>query len=329
MRTNKMMRMASVLTVLCLLSSCIISGTYAKYVTAENASDTARVAKWGVALQVEGDLYGAYYVGGEDEDSHIPTATSDDDSITVAKNSSSEDNVVAPGTQNDSGFSFQLTGTPEVSSQITVEIAVQNIFLAAGTYGIMIQVEAGVVTEENFEDGSYYTLEGTTYTLAEEFSDSATYYTLEDEAEVENTYYPVIYALSGDTAYEEGSITADSLAAIAGTIADLFEDAETEEETDDDGVTTYTITSDVYAPNTDLSTALSLANETITWAWAFEQGMDGADTILGDLAAQEDEADNYTVVKASGESYTSDLTENTDYCLNTQFALTITVTQVD
>ncbi len=46
MMKNKMMRVASVLLVAVLLSTCAISGTFAKYTSESTANDTARVAKW-------------------------------------------------------------------------------------------------------------------------------------------------------------------------------------------------------------------------------------------------------------------------------------------
>ena len=50
MKKNKMMRIASVLLVAVLLSTCAISGTFAKYATTASASATASVAKWDVKL---------------------------------------------------------------------------------------------------------------------------------------------------------------------------------------------------------------------------------------------------------------------------------------
>ena len=47
MKTNKMMRIASVLLVAVLLTTCSISGTFAKYVSQATGTDTARVAYWG------------------------------------------------------------------------------------------------------------------------------------------------------------------------------------------------------------------------------------------------------------------------------------------
>ena len=47
MKKNTMMRIASVLLVAVLLSTCVISGTYAKYTSTVTTSDSARVAYWG------------------------------------------------------------------------------------------------------------------------------------------------------------------------------------------------------------------------------------------------------------------------------------------
>ena len=44
MKTNKMMRIASVLLVAVLLTTCVISGTFAKYTTTVSATSTANVA---------------------------------------------------------------------------------------------------------------------------------------------------------------------------------------------------------------------------------------------------------------------------------------------
>lgn len=50
MKKNKIMRIASVLLVAVILTTCAISGTFAKYVTSGSGSDTARVAKFGVTV---------------------------------------------------------------------------------------------------------------------------------------------------------------------------------------------------------------------------------------------------------------------------------------
>ena len=50
MKKNKTMRVAAVMVVLAMLSTCLVSGTFAKYVTSGSSSDTARVAEWGVTV---------------------------------------------------------------------------------------------------------------------------------------------------------------------------------------------------------------------------------------------------------------------------------------
>ena len=55
MKKNKMMRLASFLLVATLLTTSMISGTFAKYVTEGSASDSARVAKWGVEVEATDD----------------------------------------------------------------------------------------------------------------------------------------------------------------------------------------------------------------------------------------------------------------------------------
>ena len=58
MKKNKMMRAASALLVAVLLTTSVISGTFAKYITEDKGSDEARVAKWGVVI--EADSFGMF-----------------------------------------------------------------------------------------------------------------------------------------------------------------------------------------------------------------------------------------------------------------------------
>lgn len=49
------MRVAGLLLALVLVTSCFVGGTFAKYVTSGHGNDSARAAKWGVVVNVEGD----------------------------------------------------------------------------------------------------------------------------------------------------------------------------------------------------------------------------------------------------------------------------------
>ncbi len=325
MRKNKMLRMASALLILVLLTTSVVGGTFAKYTTQDSASDTARVAKWGVSLQVMGKLYGETY-----KDAIV---ANDADSISVqAKDyASAVNNVVAPGTKSEEGgFEVKLTGTPEVATQTTVKITAKNVFLKSGSYGLMVEVPDGTVTAVNFASlGDLYIETGGTYAKATDYAENTTYYTLEDAVDTATlgTYYPVVYTLIGDTSYT-GDDSKDTINEIAAKIAGKFGTATI---TTTDGNTKYTVTSDVIAANTDLNTKFAFDEEKITWAWAFNGTDSGdgafvedkADTILGLLMA-----DAAVVKKDASGNYVAP-TEYTDYCLETSFAIDITVNQVD
>lgn len=59
MKKNKMMRTASVLLVAALMTTSMISGTFAKYTTSVEAGDTAVVAKWSVGATLNNASFGS------------------------------------------------------------------------------------------------------------------------------------------------------------------------------------------------------------------------------------------------------------------------------
>lgn len=323
MKKNRMMRLASILLVCVLLTTSVISGTFAKYTTQDSASDMARVAKWGVELQVVGNLYG---------DSYDDKIVLEGDTNVAVQSLNKADDVVAPGTKNDEGFTFSLKGQPEVDGVVETTMKIQNVFLAANTYGVMVPVDK-IVTEANFdefyEDANFeglFKLDGNKYVKVTAYED-VDYYTLEDKAEVGGKYYPVVYTLAGSTA-TSGTIAADTLKIAADAIATRLGLTAGAAAAD----TSITYTGSKTFNSNDKLEDLKVDGLTLTWAWDF------GDTSKGDTAAATDKADtilglleNLTegeVVKASGENYV-EVVEYTDYCLDTQFSLDITVTQVD
>lgn len=133
MKKNRCLKIASGLLLLVLVTTCAIGTTLAKYTTGGDAQDSARVAKWGVKLEIEGDsMFTNEYINGDD--------TIGDDTITVKSTSAAEGNsdiIVAPGTasNSDTAARFSISGTPEVAVKIEVELTVNNeIFLKAGRY---------------------------------------------------------------------------------------------------------------------------------------------------------------------------------------------------
>ena len=102
MKKNRMMRTAAVLLVAVLLTTSVISGTFAKYTTASDASAQARVAYWGFeeAATIEFNLF-------------------DHNDTGVLKNG-----LLAPGTEKTINFEFINSKAgdraPEVDYQVTV-----------------------------------------------------------------------------------------------------------------------------------------------------------------------------------------------------------------
>lgn len=136
MKKNKMMRIASFLLVAVLMSTCAISGTFAKYVTADTATDTARVAKWGMTIDLNNDnnnkglfdvAYGTTVVSGTTPD---------------------QDNVVAPGTS--ASDKFTVNGTPETAYKVTFGFTkASEVFLKAGTYAYTNLPERATIDSTN------------------------------------------------------------------------------------------------------------------------------------------------------------------------------------
>ena len=109
MKKNVMMRLAAVLLVCVLVTTCGISGTFAKYVTEGKAEDSARVAKFGVTVTGK---------SGSDNSMFNTTYSDTDAGVTVE----SDEAVVAPGT-NGTLTGFTVTGTPEVDVIVAYEDA--------------------------------------------------------------------------------------------------------------------------------------------------------------------------------------------------------------
>ncbi|MBR4072293.1 MAG: hypothetical protein IKK26_07045 [Clostridia bacterium] len=114
MKKNLMMRAASVLLVAVMLTTCAISGTFAKYVTAgPAATDSARVAKWGVTINATGVMFSDSYK----DEATTYTAGETGDAITVQANIAGTD-IVAPGTEGQLA-AISVEGTPEVDTRVT------------------------------------------------------------------------------------------------------------------------------------------------------------------------------------------------------------------
>lgn len=90
MKKNRTMRLAALLLVLTLITSCFVGGTFAKYTTSTNSNDHARVAYWGFNAEQQTlelkDLFSASY--------------------TTDVTSKDKADVIAPGTEGNATFVF-------------------------------------------------------------------------------------------------------------------------------------------------------------------------------------------------------------------------------
>lgn len=117
MKTNTMMRVASVLLVAVLLSTCAISGTFAKYTSTASGSDSARVAKWD------------FKVSGTTVNSNTFTfdlfkTVNDTDGSAETDINPADGSIIAPGTQGE--FALVLKNDSEVTAQYAIDYTVTN-----------------------------------------------------------------------------------------------------------------------------------------------------------------------------------------------------------
>lgn len=115
MKKNVMMRVASVLLVAVMLTTCVISGTFAKYVTSGEATDSARVAKFGVVVAASGDDAFANSYNTHDG---VYSGVVAQSVIGVGG-----EKVVAPGTDGEF-LNVDITGTPEVAVKVTYDATI-------------------------------------------------------------------------------------------------------------------------------------------------------------------------------------------------------------
>ena len=195
MKKNHTMRAASLLLVLTLITSCFVGGTFAKYTTELSGDDTARVAKFGVTLDADTDLFSMEY--------NAPGS--------ISVKSHDDADVIAPGTTG-TAAAFTISGDPEVDVKVTVSLSgdanetdddLTMVTLPAGTY--------------------------TDYTEMVEQSDGA--YQYSDEYTLSTDYKPVLWTLSytpvgGTKAAVSGceNVNLDAIEAyLSGTLSDQYE----------------------------------------------------------------------------------------------------------
>lgn len=119
MNRNRLMKASAFLLVSTMATSCFVGSTFAKYVSEGEGSDSARVAKWGVKVEVTGDGFKTIY-GKDDINANVG------DTVVF----SNEEKVVAPGTKGTFG-GVKISGKPEVAVKVettaTVDLSGWNV----------------------------------------------------------------------------------------------------------------------------------------------------------------------------------------------------------
>ena len=117
MKKNAMLKIAAILMVAVLLTTCAISSTFAKYTTSGTGTTYARVAKFGITID------STVQVAGFQNEYDAKTGT--------IKAISASENVMAPGAYGSISSSNSVTGTAEVA------------VVASATYTISLDKNAG------------------------------------------------------------------------------------------------------------------------------------------------------------------------------------------
>lgn len=283
MKKNKMMRIASILMVVTLLSTCAISGTFAKYVTKVSGEDQARVAKWGIVLGLNaGEAFATEYK------THDENGYEGEFSVV----SSNEDKVVAPGTSSadineDGALKATVFGTPEVAARYILKIeGLKDVILPAGEYTDyteLVQNEDGEYGYFNtFELEEAYTPVKWDITVSNE---AGTSYTLTEVAASLGKEFDGFSFTDAQSIVETESYMNKLLPMLEGMVSGAS-NAKCEVDAEN-GVITISMDFD---PNTEMDYTFEL-----TWKWNFSDAEeeteitlnDKADTFLGNWAAVE------------------------------------------
>ena len=178
---NKFMRIAAVMLMLCLVTTCAISGTFAKYTTEVAGDDTARVAYWGfngtnADLVTIKSLFAESYNTGKVNTANVG------------------EKIIAPGTGNKATFVFNYVDSnfgaaaPEVAYTLTIDASASSIdplieannnikwavyeqgtdenLIAWGTFADMIDAIEALDDDESFDANELAPIANTTYVIA-------------------------------------------------------------------------------------------------------------------------------------------------------------------
>lgn len=143
MKRNKLFLLGLFVVFAAVLSLSLVSSTFAKYTSSGAGEDTARVAKWGVTIDVQ-----------HDEDAKTVTDTDgsgDETHISVVQDLK----LLAPGTKGDL-ISVNVEGEPEVavSVEVTFTITLTGWEITSGEYLPLVFTANIAGTEKTYKTGT-------------------------------------------------------------------------------------------------------------------------------------------------------------------------------
>lgn len=128
MKKNRMMRLASVLLICVLLTTSVISGTFAKYTSTATAADTARVAKWEINYSDKVNNTAKVNIVGNNNTISFDlfNTVTDDGEVTGGTDDENVANgtgtmIIAPGTGGK--FLMNIENASEVTAEYTIALS--------------------------------------------------------------------------------------------------------------------------------------------------------------------------------------------------------------
>jgi hypothetical protein len=112
-KTSKTVRAAILLLVLCMISTAMLGGTFAKYTSEYAGQDTALIAKWNVTVEEGGT---AFAISPSDA---VPLDLFDHAYNTNILSTAGSDKIIAPGVKGD--FTLNIANTGDVAAKMTFD----------------------------------------------------------------------------------------------------------------------------------------------------------------------------------------------------------------
>lgn len=166
---KKKITILAVLVLSVFATASYVSGTYAKYTTTKESSDSARVAKWGfgTATVTELDLFDGTYtnVASGDTDNVIAPGTTKEQEITLT----------APTAKSEVAYKLDVTLDGTITDTLSSHLVWKLNGAVAGTTGTFAELKTAVaaLSESKIEAGADPTLTGLTISWEWPFEEGA------------------------------------------------------------------------------------------------------------------------------------------------------------